>query len=100
MLDKIQNWLENGQQIGKAIYELKDQQLYHTSVAIQKWQDLYKVSVTEIAEANMVAEQFDFDEVSTFRSFDEVVVFFAHNSPVALLELKPLKGQKLFNPAF
>jgi hypothetical protein len=96
----VQRWIESGQQIGKSIVTNRDGQACYISVAIQKWESIYKVSVTEIRESNMTAELFDRDEVRSFKTFKEVAAFFEHNSPIALIELMPLKGQKLSNPGF
>ncbi|WP_141106516.1 hypothetical protein [Hymenobacter gelipurpurascens] len=99
-LEKAQAWVEAGKQIGKSQFLLKGQHSYYVAAAVQKWRGIYKVSICEIEETQMAGEVFERDEELDFESFEQVIAFFQNSSLILFSELKPLKGQKLFNPEF
>ncbi|GAB2945974.1 hypothetical protein GCM10027048_08840 [Hymenobacter coalescens] len=97
-LDRVKTWVEAGKQVGKVIRYDRDGQPSWFSVGIQRWDGEYLLYVSEILEANMVAEQFLRDEIIAYASFEELLVAYKQQTDILILELTPLKGQRLFNP--
>ena len=48
----------------------------------------------------MAAENFERDELIKFSSIEEAVNYFEKETILKLADLKPCKGQKVFNPNF
>lgn len=100
-LATIHRWLEAGKQIGKKISFEKDAETYWLSIAVQKHRGVYKLYLEEIAESQMAAhEDYDTEVVITTNNLQEIPTLMASIITIKLEELAPLKGQKIFNPAF
>ncbi|WP_400192663.1 hypothetical protein [Hymenobacter sp. B81] len=99
-LDRVRSWVEAGKQIGKTFCYERNGQRCWLSVGIQRWEGIYKLYLSEISEANIVAEEFLRDETIPYASFEELLIGYAEQTDIPMEELTPLKGQKLFNPRF
>lgn len=91
--------LEKGKQLGKVFSFCLEDQVVWSSVAIQKWGDVYKVYIDEIFESKMASEEYDKELIGSFCNFDQAIAFIKKNSNVKLTELVSLKGQRIFNPS-
>ncbi|WP_205410205.1 hypothetical protein [Acetivibrio cellulolyticus] len=93
-------WIESGKQFGKIFSFEKDKKTIWSSVGIQKWQNVYKVYVDEIEEENMNAEKYLRDEIKRFNTLADALQYIDENTQINPLDLKPCKGQKVFNADF
>ena len=100
MKNSINEKLEKGQQLGKSFSFDLDGKSVWSSVGIQKWKGLYKVYIDEIFEIDIAAEIYQKELIRNFSELDEAIVFIKENSRATFQELGPLKGQRVFNPAF
>ncbi len=90
--------VEAGKQVGAEIrFDLVGSPCWCT-VAVQKWAGAYLVSVSEILERNMVAEEFERDEVREFASLDAASSYVDSETRARFDEMRPLKGQRAFRP--
>ncbi len=93
------DWIENGKQIGKAIYYTKDGDTYWQSVGIQKWNNNYKVYFFEILKSKMMSDEGEEELIREFKTMEEAKSYVESVSQIPFIELTPLKGQKVFNPS-
>jgi hypothetical protein len=98
--EKIMQWIESGKQLGKVFSFKIDGNTIWISVGIQKWQDLYKVSVDEIEESCMASENYLRNEIKKFDNLLDALNFIDNNTQIKSDDLEPCKGQKIFNPNF
>ncbi len=68
-------------------------------VAIQKWDNKYKVSIDEIEEQKIYAEEYMREEVTSYDNLREAFDYIENSSRVDIDELTPLKGSKFFDPS-
>jgi len=100
MIGSMRDKLEKGKQLGKIFsFEIDGEALW-SSVAIQKCGNLYKVYIDEILESNMDSGDYHKEMIRSFSNLDEAISFIKENSNVRFQDLKPLRGQKIFNPLF
>lgn len=93
------DWIENGKQIGKAIYYTRDADTYWQSVGIQKWLDNYKVYFFEILKSKIMSDEGEVEIIREFNSMEDAIAYFESVSQIPFIELTPLKGLKVFNPS-
>lgn len=98
--EQLIGWILNNKQVGDTFSFEKDGELYWSSVAIQKWRDIFKVYVDEILDSQMAAENYFRDEILIFENIEEAIEFISTNTMSSPERLKPCKGQKIFNPNF
>jgi hypothetical protein len=98
-LARVIGWIENGKQVGKTIFIKEDGEEYAVSVGIQKWQDSYKLYFCKLP---LVTNFYDFedDEYIKLKGLDEIPALLESRTTIRMDELTPLKGQRIFNPAF
>jgi hypothetical protein len=100
-LARVRQWLEAGKQIGKSISFGEGEDAYWLSIGIQKWEGEYKLYYFKANEASMRdLEYYDAEGTVRVTHFEGLSGLVSALSPYKLCELAPLKGQKLFNPAF
>lgn len=92
--------LDKGKQQGISKQVDKNGKLYWYSYAVQKINGIYIVYECEIAEENMAAEVYEYENVTKYSSFDEVKENFVEKYGITFADVGPLKGQYLFNPKF
>lgn len=96
MLKKI----EAGKQLGISKRIKKNNKLYWYSYAIQKKKDIYFVYECEIAEDKMAIEEYEYEYISKYSSMEEVENNFSEKYDIKFSDIKPLKGQHIFNVNF
>ncbi len=90
--------IEAGKQVGAEIQFDLDGSPCWSSVAVQKWEGGYLVYVYEILESKMVAEEYERDEVRELASLDEASSYINAQTQARFDEMRPCKGQRMFNP--
>jgi hypothetical protein len=100
-LTKVGKWLESGKQVGKSASFGEEDDTYWLSIGMQKWEGEYKLYFFKTKEDRMIDPGY-YDAEGTIRvtHFEELAGLVSALSPFKLCELAPLKGQKIFNPAF
>lgn len=93
-------WIDNNKQIGTVFSYKKDNDTVWSSVALQKWQGKIKVYIDEILESQMVAENYMKEDISSFSTLESALNHIHNHSRADIKQLKPCKGQKIFNPEF
>jgi ABC-type Zn uptake system ZnuABC Zn-binding protein ZnuA len=68
-----------------------------TSIAIQKHNGYYKVYIDEILEKNMAKESYEKEDKKIFTDLN-LALTYLKNIGADIENLKPLKGQRIFNP--
>lgn len=96
--NKLVAWIENGKQVGKIFSFSRNGKKYWSSVAIQKHGGVYKVFVDEIEEEKMAGEYYERDEINIFTTIDEAIYFVEKTTSLKIVDMRPCKGQKIFNP--
>ncbi|TGE21013.1 hypothetical protein [Hymenobacter metallicola] len=99
-LQRVRSWVEAGKQVGKCFTFVRNGVTYRSSVAVQKWKDGYKLYVDEIEEEYIQSEAYEREQVIFKCSLSELEVLIKDTTSLTIEQLAPLKGQKLFNPAF
>ena len=99
MVEKIIEWIEKNKQVGKVYSYSSDTIIIWSSVGIQKWNNVYKVYIDEIEEEKMVAEEYLREESKCFDEVNKALKYVDNETQISVLELKPLKGQKVFDPS-
>jgi len=92
--------IEQGKQVGVTFSVKKEGQVLWSSVAIQKWEGVYKVYIDEVFESKMDIEEYEKDILREFTSLDTALSFIRQNSSAEINSLATLKGQRIFNPKF
>ncbi|MGG4143922.1 hypothetical protein ABEW34_12380 [Paenibacillus algorifonticola] len=99
-IKKIENWLEEGKQLGiNFSFENNGKKIW-SSVAIQKWNNIYKAYIDEIEEDKMDSEEYRREEIHQFENLNDAFELINKTTLVNLNDLAPCKGQKIFNPSF
>jgi hypothetical protein len=100
-LSRARDWIEAGKQIGARISFEDKGDTYWLSIAVQKWEGLYKLHLSKTAESRMRdLDYFDVEGTIRVACFEELAGLISSLSPFKIDELAPLKGQKIFNPEF
>lgn len=99
-LQRVRGWVEAGKQVGKSFTFVRNGVSYWSSVAVQKWQDGYKLYVDEIEEERIQGEDYEREEVIYRISLAEIEDLVKGTTSLTIERLAPLKRQKIFNPAF
>ena len=100
-VDRVKGWLEAGKQVGKSDFFGEGNEKYLLSIGVQKWEGEYKLYFLKANEFKLVDLDFyDAEGVLRVTSFEELSILVSALSPFNISELTPLKGQKIFNPAF
>jgi hypothetical protein len=100
-LTKVREWLESGKQVGKSASFGEEDDAYWLSIGIQKWEGEYKLYFFRANEARMRdLDYYDAEGTIRVTHFEELSGLVSALSPFKLSDLTPLKGQKIFNPAF
>jgi hypothetical protein len=72
-----------------------------SSVAVQKWNGIYKFYFSEIEDLHIAQhEDYLLEEIIGTVSIDDLQELVNIKTPFQLTDLTPLKGQKIFNPGF
>ncbi len=96
--EEVFRWVLAGKQVGvRASFELCGEVIW-TSVGIQSWSERFRVYVDEIKESQMDAEEYSREEVRDFASVEEAAQYIDEHTRVTFEQLRPCKGQKIFNP--
>ena len=66
--------------------------------AVQKVKNVYYVYECEIAEDKMAMDEYEYEYVYKYLSIDEVESNFKGKYGIKFSDIKPLKGQYLFEP--
>ena len=98
--ERVRGWVEAGKQAGLTVEFSVAGEACWTSVAVQKWSGRYKVYVDEIKEAKMVAEEYEREDVRVFDTVDDAARYVSDRTRVKFEDLRPCKGQRIFNPEF
>jgi len=96
---QLTQWISGNKQVGEVFSFEKDGELCWSSVAIQKWGNVFKVYVDEVLESQMDAENYLREEILVFDSIESAIEFVSTSTMTAPEKLSPCKGQKIFNPA-
>jgi hypothetical protein len=96
--DRLFNLLERGKQRGKRFSFIRSEQTFWSSVGIQKVKGVYKVAIYEIAENKMAMEEFEREEIQSFKDFAEAISYIENTTMVKVSDLQAGKGQRFFNP--
>jgi len=97
----VREWIEAGKQVGKSISFGEGDERYLLSIGVQKWGGEYKLYFFKAKESRMAdLDYYDAEGVIRVAHFEELSKLISSLSPFKLSELTPLKGQKIFNPAF
>ena len=92
--------LESGKQLGINKMVKRNSIIYWYSYAIQKVNNLYFVYESEIEEDKMAMEEYEYETVDKYQSFDEVKNNYEEKYGIKFTDIKPLKGQYIFNTRF
>ncbi len=92
--------IELGKQLGLEIRVEKGHQFYWYSYAVQKKGNIYYVYESEIAEENMAAEVFDYEDVFRYASLEDVKRHFPCKYGTCFKDIHVLKGERIFNVDF
>jgi len=92
--------IELGKQLGLALRVEKGQIFYWYSYAVQKKGNVYYVYESEIAEENMAAEVFDYEDVFRYASLEDVKRHFPCKYKTCFNDIHALKGERIFNVDF
>ena len=92
--------IEAGKQLGISIKIKKNDVFYWYSYAVQKIDNNYIVYECEIAEDNMAMEEYEYENINKYLSIEEVERNFIEKYDIRFSDIKPLKGQHIFNPFF
>lgn len=92
--------LESGKQLGIEKKIEKNGIFYWYSYAVQKVDGNYVVYECEIAEDNMAMEEYEYEKINKYLSVKEVEKNFIEKYDIKFSDIKPLKGQHIFNPYF
>jgi len=95
--ERLKNWISNNKQVGERFSYEKNGELCWSSVAIQQHEDKIVVFIDEIMESKMAAEEYLREEIIKFDNIDDALKYVSTSTRVCIDELKPCKGQKIFN---
>jgi hypothetical protein len=100
-LGRVRRWIEAGKQVGKSAFLGEGDETYLLSVSVQKREGEYKLHLFKAKESGMTdLDYYDAEGTIRVKDFEELSILINALCPFKLSELAPLKGQKIFNPAF
>jgi hypothetical protein len=100
-LGRMREWLEAGKQVGKSILSGEGGETFRISVGVQKWEGEYTLYLFKAKECSLQGlDYYDVEGVIRVTHFEGLAGLLPALCPIKLSELAPLKGQKIFNPAF
>ena len=99
-MERVLSMIKSGKQRGKRFSYEKNNKTYWSSVGMQKHDGFYKVYIDEIEESQMVAENYEKDDLVKFSEIEEARNYLEKETILKLADLKPCKGLKIFNPNF
>jgi len=92
--------IKAGKQLGITFFfKNQNNEVIWSSVAVQKWKDMYKIYIDEILESKMNMEDYLLEITKEVDTIDDVIEFISLNSKTTFEFLKPCRGQKIFNPS-
>ena len=95
--------IESGTQVGMNTITIVDNEKIYYSLAVQKWDGVYKIFTRKIAENKMAAYE-DYEEeaekIVVVDTIGDVVDYLENVLEVDINDLHPLRGQRIFNPGF
>ena len=97
---QIGNWLSLGKQVGATFNYLQDDELIWSSVGLQKIGSEILVYYDEIFEKNMACDLYSKEEYKKFSLVEHALDYVESLPQVRLENIKPCKGQRIFNPSF
>ena len=97
---RVHMWIEAGKQVGKSFSFERDNVIFWSSVAIQRWNDGYKLYIDEIEEEYIQGEEYAREEIIYRTHLYEIEDIIKQTTSLTIDDLVPLKGQKIFNPKF
>ena len=98
---RVKDWIEAGKQVGKSVFCGEGDGRYLLSIGVQKWEGEYKLYFFKANELKLAdLDYYDAEGVIRVTHIEELSNMISALSPFKLSELAPLKGQKIFNPAF
>ncbi|MDQ2773212.1 MAG: hypothetical protein M3Y54_22230 [Bacteroidota bacterium] len=98
---RVREWIEAGKQVGKSDYFGEGDGRYLLSVGVQKWEGEYKFYLFKANELRLRdIDCYDLEGTIRVMHFEELLSLVNVLCPFKFNELAPLKGQKIFNPAF
>ena len=100
MMNKIENKIELGKQLGLRLRIQKEQKWYWYSYAIQKKGNIYYVYEDEIAEENMAREVWEYENVYKYSSLEDAKKQYPHKYGTCFDDIHVLKGITIFNVDF
>ncbi len=92
--------IEQGMQLGIEKRIQKEQKYFWYSYAVQKKGNIYCVYECEIAEENMAAEVYKYENVYKYLSLEDVKNHFPCKYQICFEDIHVLRGQKIFNVNF
>ena len=98
-LEKVKAWLDAGKQVGKSVLREEDGTEYYVAVGIQKWNGKYKLYTDKVKVAEIYWEE-ETEAIIEVEDFENLAALVEAKGSFSLSELTPLKGSKIFNPAF
>ena len=100
-VSRVREWIEAGKQVGKSDYFGEGEERYLLSIGVQKWEGEYKLYLFKANEYKLRdLDYYDAEGTIRFTHFEELLSLLKVLCPFKFSELTPLKGQKIFNPAF
>jgi len=92
--------IESGTQVGMNTITIVDNEKIYYSLAVQKWNGVYKIFTRKIAENKMAAYE-DYEEeaekIIVVDKIDDVLDYLTNMLEADINDLHPLKGQRIFN---
>ena len=96
-MNSLTQAIEEGKQRGHSKFEKIGDEQYLHQAAIQKVNSKYRAHVSKIREQDMACEHYEIYFTREFESLPHAVACIEDNSPINFSDLKPCKGQKIFN---
>ena len=94
------NQIEKGKQLGIRLRFEKNQDYFWYCYAVQKRKEIYIVYESEISEKKMAEDLFEYENVKTYSSLEEVKNNFPYKYGTKFEDIHTLKGQVIFNADF
>ncbi|WP_035567173.1 hypothetical protein [Hymenobacter sp. IS2118] len=98
---RVREWIEAGKQVGKYDFIGEGDERYLLSIGVQKWEGEYKLYLFKANEVKLRdIDYYDFEGTIKVTHLEELKHLISVLCPFNFSELTPIKGQKIFNPAF
>ncbi|MGI4835245.1 MAG: hypothetical protein ACRYFK_17460 [Janthinobacterium lividum] len=96
-LGRVQAWIEAGKQVGKRASITEAGKVYWVCVGVQKWEGEYKLHFFKAEESQLIdLDYYDVEGTMRVTHFEEIARLLNALCPFKLVELTPLKGNKIF----